>query len=211
MFKGYKKSVLICTCILMFTAGFSGCSKSSESFDVSDFIENGLHQSVETVFERYGWKLDAASQEDNGSGQVTYTAAETIQVGDYQVSPELTFQDGECTAFFYQVDLPQDIDTRKAYDFLMEQSEMAREEVGPYCDLESEEMAMYATFPDDTYPTFEEFDAAVQANPTLIRTWIWLLSEIDPSGSLVSSANLFLYEEGNGQPYYTFYVNEMSR
>lgn len=88
---------------------------------------------------------------------------------------------------------------------------MAREEVGPYCDLESEEMAMYATFPDDTYPTFEDFDAAVQANPNLIGTWIWLLSEIDPSGSLVSSANLFLYEEGNGQPYYTFYVNEMSR
>ena len=56
---------LNCFSVALIVVNLSGCSApaaNSEDFSVSDFIENAMHQSAETVFDRYGWDLDAAKR-----------------------------------------------------------------------------------------------------------------------------------------------------
>lgn len=197
---------------LIAAMGLTGCSRdSSEAFTPSDFIENAMHQSAETVFDRYGWDLDAAEVVSEEGSETVYQTAETIAVGEYEVSPELTFIDGECTVVSYQVDFPADISHEALYDFLMAQSDMAREEVRPYCDPDSENFSYYDIFPDDSYPSLEEFEGWFADTPGGVAIWSWPLFSVDESGSTVSTASFFQFapEQGADYPSYTFYINEM--
>lgn len=207
--------LLTCFSAALIAVNLSGCSApaaNSENFSASDFIENAMHQSAETVFDRYGWDLDAAEVVSEEGSETVYQTAETVAVGDYEVSPELTFIDGECTGVYYRVDFPKDASNETIYDFLMAQSDMAREEILPYCDAESENFSPYNIFPDDTHPALEDFEAAVAENPALVNIWSWPLFDVDESGSTVATASLMMMPEGEADPSaYTFYVNEMHR
>ena len=176
--------------LLLLVFSFGGCGEQRTAFSASDFIENAMHESAETVFDRYGWDLDAAEVVSEEGSETVYQTVETIAVGDYEVSPELTFTDGECTAVSYQVDFPADISHEALYDFLMAQSDMAREEVRPYCDPDSENFSPYDVFPDDTYPSLEEFEGWFADTPGGVAIWSWPLFSVDESGSIVSSASL---------------------
>ena len=214
MRKNKMRSILpgvLAAVLLLLVLNFAGCGEKGTAFTPSDFIENAMHQSAETVFDRYGWDLDAAEVVHEEGSETVYQTAETIAVGDYAVSPELTFIDGECTAVSYQVDFPADISHEALYDFLMAQSDMAREEVRPYCDPDSENFSYYDIFPDDTYPTLEEFEGWFAGTPGGAAVWSWPLFSVDESGSTVSSASLFQFapEQGADYPSYTFYINEM--
>ena len=198
--------------LLLMVLSFGGCGEQGTAFTPSDFIENAMHQPAETVFDRYGWDLDAAEVVSEEDSETVYQTAETIAVGEYEVSPELTFIDGECTAVFYRVDFPADISHEALYDFLMEQSDMAREEIRPYCDPDSENFSYYDIFPDDSYPTLEEFEGWFADTPGGVAIWSWPLFSVDESGSTVSSASLAQFapeHQGADYPSYTFYVNEM--
>ena len=170
--------LLTCFSAALIAVNLSGCSAPAtdcEDFSASDFIENAMHQSPETVFDRYGWDLDAAEVVSEEGSETVYQTAEMIAVGDYEVSPELTFIDGECTAVFYRVDFPADISHEALYDFLMEQSDMAREEVRPYCDPDSENFSYYDIFPDDSYPSLEKFEGWFADTPGGVAIWSWPL------------------------------------
>ena len=55
--------LLTCFSAALIAVNLSGCSApaaNSENFSASDFIEHAMHESAETVFDRYGWDLDAA-------------------------------------------------------------------------------------------------------------------------------------------------------
>ena len=198
--------------LLLLVLNFAGCGEKGTAFTPSDFIENAMHQSAEAVFDRYGWDLDAAEVVSEEGSETVYQTAETIAVGEYEVSPELTFMDGECTAVSYQVDFPTDISHEALYDFLMEQSDMAREEIRPYCDPDSENFSYYDIFPDDSYPTLEEFEGWFADTPGGVAIWSWPLFSVDESGSTVSSASLAQFapeHQDADYPSYTFYINEM--
>lgn len=188
-----KKIIALC---FAFVICLTGCTKSSiqTEFSLSDFIENEMFQTKETIFSRYGWDLDHAVQSKEGNKDV-YTSVETITMGNESVPLQFFFDGETCTMLKYRISLPEKDTVAAAYDVLISQSEWLRGQLASLCDFENIEEP-YTKFPDDRFTSAEDLFAAMEGKEVYDYFWSWILNKYDETEKLWADLMLWLPENG---------------
>lgn len=174
----------------------TGCAKSNPriEFSISDFIENGMFQTKETIFSRYDFDLNKAIVSEESKGNI-YTSSETVTLGKDCAPIQFYFVDGECTMLRYRISLPSEETAASAYAVLMSQSKLLRNELTPLCVFEGMD-DQYTKFPDDLFISTEDLSTAIDGKEVYDHFWSWILNKYDESEKIWADLLLWLPENG---------------
>lgn len=174
----------------------TGCTKSNPKieFSISDFIENGMFQTKETVFSRYDFDLENAIQSEESKANI-YTSSEMVTLGKDSAPIQFYFIGEECNMLKYRISLPEKDTVTAAYDVLMSQSELLRNELIPLCEFEGMD-ERYTKFPDDHFTSTEDLSTAMDGKEVYDYFWNWILNKYDESEKIWADLMLWLPENG---------------